>query len=296
MHERQAGIALSLLLVLSIFLIDESFADKDEDKREKIDKKNWDDSDKFKKWKNDNSKHDDDDDGYKRLNINELQKQIIDLQNQIKNIIRGIIIWEDIEGIPEDIADGDNDILGKLSCEINQFPVFTGDTWNCENTIPNEDTLSKLNCDTNEIAKWNGKEWQCTIDVAFSASPIFFHHFRVNGGEVAWGGITETSAVDLDKISIVFPTSGFLSNLYAKLGDSGDLTSPRNGEQYTMTIIKNKIEETELKCNITELENFCSSEKIKIPINAGDEILIKASSSMNAPFAVIKTSVFFEGS
>lgn len=230
------------------------------------------------------------------VNNDDLQKQINDLQSQINDIINDIIYWDDIQGIPEDIADGDDDTLGELVCDIDQVPVFNGESWICENPPqPNEDTLTKLDCNTDEIAKWNGETWECSIDVAFSASPIFFHHFRINADESQWAGITDISIDDLDKIAVVFPTSGTLSNLYAKLGDSGDLQTPRNGEQYTLTLIKNKVEETVLTCSITGLVNFCNSGEIKISVNAGDEILLMAKSSSNAPFAIIKSSVLFKG-
>ena len=225
-----------------------------------------------------------------------LQKQINDLKNQINNIILGLIKWDDIQGIPEDIADGDDDTLGELVCAIDQVPVFNGESWICENPPqPNEDTLTKLDCNTDEIAKWNGNAWQCSNDIAFSASPIFFHYFRLNADEFQWAGITDVSTDDLDKIAIVLPTSGQLSSLYAKLGGSGDLQTPRDGEEYTITLIKNKVEETALTCSITGLVDFCNNGEAKISVNAGDEILLKATSSSNAPFAIIKSSVLFEG-
>jgi len=230
------------------------------------------------------------------VNNDDLQKQINDLKNQINNIILGFIKWDNIQGIPEDIANGDDDTLGELVCNIDQIPVFNGESWICENPPqPNEDTLTKLNCNTDEIAKWNGNAWQCSNDIVFSASPIFFHHFRLNGGEVQWAGITDASSDNLDRNAIVIPTSGTLSKLYAKLGDSGDLQTPRDGEQYTLTLIKNKVEETALVCTITGLVDSCNSGEIKISVNAGDEILLKAESSSNAPLAIIKSSVLFEG-
>lgn len=231
------------------------------------------------------------------VNNDDLQKQINDLQSQIDNIILRLINWDDIQGIPEDIADGDDDTLGglELACDIDQVPVFNGESWVCKNPPqPNEDTLTKLYCNADEIAKWDGNAWQCSKDIAFSASPIFFHHFRLNGGEVQWAGIIDASSDNLDMNAIVIPTSGILSNLYAKLGDSGDLQTPRDGEQYTLTLIKNKVE-TALTCSITGLADFCNSGEIKISVNAGDEILLKATSSSNAPFAIIKSSVLFKG-
>jgi len=249
------------------------------------------------------SSHHSDDDGndcevqYVETSANnyDLQKQINDLKNQINNIILGLIKWDNIQGIPEDIANGDDDTLGELVCGIDQVPVFNGESWVCKNPPqPNQDTLTKLDCKADEIAKWNGKAWQCSKDIAFSASPIFFHHFRLNGGEVQWAGITDASIDNLDMNAIVIPTSGILSNLYAKLGDSGDLQTPRDGEQYTLTLIKNKVETT-LTCSITGLVDSCNSGVINIPVNVGDEILLKATSSDNAPLSIIKSSVLFEG-
>lgn len=229
------------------------------------------------------------------VNIDDLQEQLNILQSQINDIIFGIIRWGDIQEIPESIADGDDDSLAKINCNANQIIVFEDGFWVCKDLPENSDTLRELECDKDEIAKWNGEFWECANDVAFSASPIFFHHFRLNGGEIYWAGVTGVSDGDLDKIAIILPTSGELSRLYAKLGDSGDIQLPRIGEQYTLTLIKNKVEETELKCIISESADFCTSGETKISVLAGDEILLKAQSSSNAPFAIIKSSVLFEG-
>ena len=249
------------------------------------------------------NRHSDDKDNdceiqYKETPVNndDLQKQINYLQSQINNIISHVIIWTDIQEIPQDIADGDNDMLAKMKCDANQILIFEGSSWVCSDLPKSDsDTVRDLDCNPDEIAKWNGKSWQCSIDIAFSASPIFFHHFKLNGGEIQWAGITDVSIDDLDRIAIVFPTSGILSNLYVKLGDSGDRITPIDGEQYSVTLIKNKVEETALTCSITGLVDFCTNEEIKILVNAGDEILVRATSSNNAPFAIIKSSVLFEG-
>lgn len=228
-------------------------------------------------------------------NIDNFQNQLNILRSQINEIISGIIMWSDIQEIPEDIADGDNDSFSKINCNSNQIIVFQEGFWTCKDFAEDSDMLRELNCNKEEIAKWNGELWECSRDVAFSVNPIFFHHFRLNGGEIFWAGVSGVSDGDLDKITIVFPTSGELSRLYAKLGDSGDITLPRIGEQYTLTIIKNKVEETVLQCIIPETVDFCISET-KISVEAGDEILLKAESSSDAPFAIIKSSVLFEGS
>jgi hypothetical protein len=250
------------------------------------------------------SSHHSDDEGndceiqYKETPVNndDLQNQINDLKNQISNIILGFIKWDNIQGIPEDIANGDDDTLGKLVCNIDQVAVFNGKSWVCKNPPqPNEDTLTKLDCNADEIAKWDGNAWQCSNDIAFSASPIFFHHFALNGGEMQWAGITDASMDNLDRNAIVIPTSGILSNLYAKLGDFGDNAAPSAEDKYTLTLIKNKVDETALTCSITGLADSCNSGEIKISVNAGDEILLRAESSSNAPFAIIKSSVLFKG-
>jgi hypothetical protein len=230
-----------------------------------------------------------------QINISDLQKQLNDMQNKINDIIFGIIKWSNIQEIPESIADGDDDTLAKLNCSTSQIIVFEDKSWVCKDLPENNDTLLELQCNKDEIVKWNGELWECSSDVAFSASPVFFHHYRLNAGEVYWAGITGVSDGDLDKVAIIFPTSGELSKLYAKLGDSGDSNLRKIGDQYTLILIKNKLEETELKCIIDESVNFCTSGETKIPVVAGDEILLKAQSSIEAPFAVIKASVLFEG-
>jgi hypothetical protein len=230
------------------------------------------------------------------VNIDNLQKQIIDLQSQINEIISRVIKWTDIKEIPEDIADGDQDSLAKIKCNTNQIIVFEDNSWVCKDLPENSDTLSELKCNRDEIAKWNGELWECSMDVAFSASPIFFHHFRLNGGEVYWAGITDVSNGDLEQIPIILPTSGELSRLYAKLAHlEGDIKLLKSGDQYTLTLIKNKVEETELKCIIDEKDDFCISDETKILVEAGDEILLKAQASSEAPFAVIKSSVLLKG-
>ncbi len=228
------------------------------------------------------------------VNIDDLQKQLNVLQNQINDIIFGIIKWDSIQEIPEDIADGDNDLLAKINCNTNQIIVFEDNSWICNDLPENSDALRELKCNKEEIAKWNGELWECSMDVAFSASPIFFHHFRLNAGEIYFAGGTDVSNGDPDSIAIILPTSGELSRLYAKLGDSGDSELRKIGDQYTLTLIKNK-EEMELKCIISELVDFCTSGETKISVVAGDEILLKAESSSEAPFAVIKSSVLFKG-
>jgi len=230
-----------------------------------------------------------------QVDISDLQKQLNDLQSKINDIILGIIKWGDIQEVPEYIADGDDDSLAKLNCNTKQIIVFEDNSWVCNDLPENTDVLSELKCNEKEIAKWNGKSWECSMDVAFSASPIFFHHFTLNAGEVHFAGVTDVTNGDPDRIAVIIPTSGDISNLYAKLGDSGDIELPRTGEVYTLTIIKNKVEEMEIKCVIPESVNFCTSGDTKISVIAGDEILIKVESSSNAPFAVIKSSVLFKG-
>jgi len=273
MHERQATVVLSLLLVLSIIFANDSFGEKyqrdsqgdnDEDKNVK---KGGDDSDKFKKWKSGNEKHEDGHD--KNYSIDDLQKQIMDLQNQIKNIMLGIIYWSDIQEIPEDIANGDND------------------------------TLSELSCGDGEIPKKHGEEWECSVDLNDSAetneasSAIFFHFGLLANGQIEWVG-TSTQTYDpvkIDEASIVMPTSGTLSNLFARTGTSLAI-SPGVGLSYKITLLVNGVETTPtLSCIIADDSSSCSDKINKIFVNEGDALVLKIEASKNAPFAYISSSV-----
>lgn len=278
MHERQAAVVLGLLLILPVIFANDSFGEKyqsnvhgDNDK-DKKDKKGGEDSNKYKDWKKENDRHDDDDDNDldKHHSIQDLQKQIMDLQNQIRDIVLGIIYWNDIQEIPEDIADGD------------------------------ADTLSELDCVDGEIPKKQGEEWKCSVDqndaadVNKASSAIFFHFGFVGKGQIEWVG-TSTQTYDsgkIDEASLVMPTSGTLSNLFAKTGTLANAQSPGIGESYKLTLLVNGLETTpSLSCIIADAEETCSDKSNEIFVNEGDALVLKIEASQKAPFAYISSSV-----
>ena len=228
-------------------------------------------------------------------NDEEFEHQFFSLKEKIDELFNRLIFWNDIQEIPDDIADGDDDKLSQLACNVNQIPVFNGEEWVCdEKTVPVEHTLSDLDCNTDEIAKWKGDSWECSLDVAFSSFPIFFHHVRLGGGETVLAGTYgDTKEFDQNNIEILMPTSGEIRNLIAKTTDSPSQDSPRTGE-YVITVIKNE-GETLLTCTIGEITNVCSNDQVKIPLTPEDTVLIKVEATMNAPLGIIRISAFFDG-
>jgi hypothetical protein len=107
--------------------------------------------------------------------------------------------WQDIQSVPSDILDGDNDTLMTISCSQGEI-LGWNNGWACtsdaslseqdvEGFITNEplelasgttmdgsvlttelsdrDSFSDLgfSCQTGDIPKWDGSEWQCDIDI-----------------------------------------------------------------------------------------------------------------------------------
>ena len=93
------------------------------------------------------------------------------------------------------------------------------------------------------------------------------------GGAMFTGGATYMGEVvccsDLTDVEHVMPTDGTISNLFINLN-----FAPGAGNNFTMTIIKNGAE-TDLKCMISNLDNFCSDTSNTVNVKAGDLIAAK---------------------
>jgi hypothetical protein len=89
---------------------------------------------------------------------------------------------------------------------------------------------------------------------------------------------------------MVMPTSGTLSNLYAKTGTSL-AKSPGVGQSYKLTLLVNGLETTpSLSCIIADDAESCSDIINEIFVNEGDTLVLKIEASKNAPFAYISSS------
>lgn len=203
--------------------------------------------------------------------VNELQKKIDELTKQIKELFG---IWSEIDEIPEDLMDGDND------------------------------TLQTLDCSEGQLIKMNGEGWEC-IDSSSESSevktvsyPIFFHFSTIEGGITEWVGTSTkvTSESDSDRPALVMPTSGKISKLMAITGKSGDMPNPGEGQSFTLTIIKNDSEVTELTCIMVGQESECSDIDSEIKVIEGDSIVLKVEASPGANSAVISSSILYSAS
>ena len=400
----------------------------------------------------------------------DLQKQISDIQNKLNNMILGLFSWTDIQGIPESLADGDDDMLGSIKCDAKQILVFDGNSWICNdvleniqitsdcngnlvnfaglshgaslneiqeklepfgitlsatgngkdsmntviiydsNTLTGEDSdlevgignlaiipdnlenpsdsskggkqvyelnpprtvssfvvvdfeetqegyakaysedgslissthipytgggsygkvkvnaenvakleieyngsgaitklcmmeetsdelnlntdvLGELNCQIDEIVKWDGNEWICSDEDISSSSPIFFHWSTGRGTE--WLGTNSmfSNGAAGDRAAIVMPQAGTIGNLYANLGISGDEMFPGIGESFTLTLIKNDVEETSLSCMMTDLMSSCSDSEHLVSVNQGDTIVLRMDATEFSNDAVIRSSI-----
>lgn len=201
---------------------------------------------------------------YKEMPVNndDLQKQIDDLKSRIDDIIFSFINWSQIQEVPEELLDGDND------------------------------TLAEIKCNTDQMIKWSGTQWECFDEkIELLSTPIFFQHSSTSGGVTEWVGTTNQifDERDSDKASFVMPFSGTLSNLMAKSGTSGEATNPGPNERIILTIIKNGID-TSLSCTISDIQTECSDISNKINIQQGDLIILRVEPSIKAQLVNIRIS------
>ena len=93
------------------------------------------------------------------------------------------------------------------------------------------------------------------------------------GGAMFTGGATymgETICCsNLTDVEHVIPTDGTISNLFINLN-----FAPGTGNDFTITIVKNGTE-TDLKCKISNLDNFCKDTSNTVNVKAGDLIAAK---------------------
>ncbi|MEC9072454.1 MAG: hypothetical protein VX938_08755, partial [Myxococcota bacterium] len=80
-------------------------------------------------------------------------------------------LWDDLNGVPDDLMDGDADTLGGLTCQQGQIPRFNADgQWECGQD--NDNTLT-----SDEVGVMAGEQGYASAEdlstVAFSGS---FHH------------------------------------------------------------------------------------------------------------------------
>ena len=200
------------------------------------------------------------------IDISGLQKQINDLQSQINSIIFSLINWEDIEGIPEDIANGDDDTLAEITCDTGkQILKFDGTNWVCGD-------LPTLEKDKVEI-------------------PIFFHPSTISGGQMQWLGTSDITSSEkaADSVAIVMAKPWIVSNLYVKTAESADSPFPGDNEIYTITVLKNE-HTLLLSCSIINQETFCSDEKTAM-IEKGETLVVKTESSFNALKTILRSSI-----
>jgi len=195
-------------------------------------------------------------------NIDDLQEQINELKSQINNIVFGFIKWSQIQEVPEELLDGDND------------------------------TFVKIKCTKDQMIKWSGTQWECIDEkIELLSTPIFFQHSSTSGGVTEWVGTTNQifNERDSDKASFVMPFSGTLSNLMAKSGTSGESTIPGLNESIILTVIKNGID-TSLSCTISDVQTECSDISNKISIQQGDLIILRVDPSAKAQLVNIRIS------
>lgn len=94
----------------------------------------------------------------------------------------GSLPWAAVGGIPADVADGDADVLGGLSCADGDRAVWSESEglWDCGAPVSWEtlsgvpaavldgdaDTLASLSCAAGERIEWTGTVWACTPPIA----------------------------------------------------------------------------------------------------------------------------------
>jgi len=223
-------------------------------------------------------------------NYEDLQKQIDYLQSQIKDIINDIIYWDEIQKIPVDIADGDDDTLGEITCDTDSgILVFDGSSWSCENNN------FELECTDEQILKFDGTNWGCadlpTQEKDTVEIPIFFYSSTISGGQKQWLGTSAKTSIEkaADSVAIVMAKPWIVSNLYVKTAESADSPFPGDGEIYTITVLKN--EQTPLlSCIIKNQETFCSDEKTAM-IDKGETLVVKIESTFGALTTILRSSI-----
>lgn len=198
--------------------------------------------------------------------LEELQKKIDELTKQVTELFG---FWSEMDQIPEDFVDGD------------------------------DDTLQTLDCTEGQLVKKNGEGWECTNSDSSApitnSNPIFFHFSTIEGGITEWVGVSTkvTSESDSDRPALVIPSPGKITNLMVLTGKSGDMPNPGEGRSFTMTVIKNDSEETVLTCSIQNQESECSDTKSEVKVDAGDTIVLRVEASPGANSAVIRSSIVY---
>ena len=218
-----------------------------------------------------------------------------------KNVAKLVLDYNSSGGIT-DICISDTEDETKIECSVNQFLTYDGEKWVCTDVpeISVVDTLSELNCDAGQIIKKNGIGWECSVDEKGNqdqtedkaSSAVFFHHGLIGSSQTEWVGtsIQVFDPAEMDKALMIMPTSGTISNLFAKTGSSLS-QSPGTGESYKLTILVNGQESTpSLSCTIANEQTACSNKLDQIHINEGDSIVLQIEASANAPFAIISSS------
>ena len=87
-------------------------------------------------------------------------------QEQLQGDGTAVVHWGNLDAVPADLADGDDDsdTLAGLSCAGGQVPQWNGSIWVCSDATGDGDTLADLSCASGEIAQWNGSDWVCDAD------------------------------------------------------------------------------------------------------------------------------------
>jgi len=194
----------------------------------------------------------------------DLQKQIANLQNQINSMILGLISWTDIQGIPESLADGDDDMLGNIKCDAEQILVFDGLQWICGDNASKTESI-----------------------------PMSFHFSTVGVGRTEWVGTSTTvfNENESQKPEVIITTSGVIKNLIAMTTPPMTLTPP-DPESYSITLLKNG-QPTSLTCIISNGMEMCQNIESEVSVDIGDTIVLKVEASPASPFAIIRSSVLF---
>lgn len=219
-----------------------------------------------------------------------------------KNVAKLVIDYDSSGALTNICLSDDIDDILEIECSIDSILTFDGEKWVCSN-LPDTgstDTLLELNCETGQIVKKNGEDWECSVDekgtndqtIEHASSAIFFHYGLVSSGQIEWvsTSVQIFDPAEMDKAMMIMPSSGTLSNLFAKTGFSLS-TSPGLGESYKLTILVNGQETIPaLSCAIVDDAMSCSDKINIINVNEGDSIVLQIEASNSAPFAIISSS------